>query len=68
VKWIDEVLQVALRTCRRRFAGRFRASRSNDKPRARRVAKRASKQVRGTELEIKRMATNVAIRSALLLL
>ena len=46
VKWIDEVLQIALRHMPLPMAGASDASRSNDKPRARRVAKRASKQVR----------------------
>jgi ATP-dependent Lon protease len=46
VKWIDEVLQVALRHMPAPIAAASDASRSNDKPRARRVAKRASKQVR----------------------
>jgi ATP-dependent Lon protease len=46
VKWIDEVLQVALRHMPAPIAGASDASRSNDKPRPRRVAKRASKQVR----------------------
>ncbi len=46
VKWIDEVLQIALRHMPAPMAGASDASRSNDKPRARRVAKRASKQVR----------------------
>jgi ATP-dependent Lon protease len=46
VKWIDEVLQVALRHMPAPIAAASDASRPNDKPRARRVAKRASKQVR----------------------
>jgi ATP-dependent Lon protease len=46
VKWIDEVLQVALRHMPAPIDGVSDASRSNDKPRPRRVAKRASKQVR----------------------
>jgi ATP-dependent Lon protease len=46
VKWIDEVLQVALRHMPAPIAGASDASRGNDKPRPRRVAKRASKQVR----------------------
>jgi len=46
VKWIDEVLQVALRHMPAPIAAGSDASRANDKPRARRVAKRASKQVR----------------------
>ncbi len=46
VKWIDEVLQVALRHMPAPMAAASDASRGNDKPRARRVAKRASKQVR----------------------
>jgi ATP-dependent Lon protease len=46
VKWIDEVLQIALRHMPAPIAGVSDASRSNDKPRSRRVAKRASKQVR----------------------
>jgi ATP-dependent Lon protease len=46
VKWIDEVLQIALRHMPAPMAGASDASRSNDKPRARRVAKRANKQVR----------------------
>jgi ATP-dependent Lon protease len=46
VKWIDEVLQVALRHMPAPMDGVSDASRSNDKPRPRRVAKRASKQVR----------------------
>lgn len=46
VKWIDEVLQVALRHMPAPIAAAADASRGNDKPRPRRVAKRASKQVR----------------------
>ena len=46
VKWIDEVLQVALRHMPAPIAEAADSSRANDKPRARRVAKRASKQVR----------------------
>jgi ATP-dependent Lon protease len=46
VKWIDEVLQVALRHMPAPIAAASDASRANDKPRARRVAKRSSKQVR----------------------
>jgi ATP-dependent Lon protease len=46
VKWIDEVLQVALRHMPAPTAVASDASRGNDKPRARRVAKRATKQVR----------------------
>jgi len=46
VKWIDEVLQVALRHMPATIPAASDASRSNDKPRTRRVAKRASKQVR----------------------
>ena len=46
VKWIDEVLQVALRHMPAPIAAASDASRANDKPRARRVAKRATKQVR----------------------
>jgi ATP-dependent Lon protease len=46
VKWIDEVLQVALKDMPTPIATGSDSSRGNDKPRARRVAKRASKQVR----------------------
>jgi ATP-dependent Lon protease len=47
VKWIDEVLQVALKHMPAPIPVAAEASRANDKPqRARRVAKRASKQVR----------------------
>jgi ATP-dependent Lon protease len=46
VKWIDEVLQIALRHMPAPIAAAPDASRGNDKPRTRRVAKRASKQVR----------------------
>jgi ATP-dependent Lon protease len=46
VKWIDEVLQLALRHMPAPMTAASDASRANDKPRARRVAKRASKQVR----------------------
>ncbi len=46
VKWIDEVLQVALRHMPATIAAASDASRGNDKPPARRVAKRAAKQVR----------------------
>src|SRR4030095_5096010 len=43
VKWMDEVLQVALRHMPAPMAAASDASRGNDKPRPRRVAKRASK-------------------------
>jgi len=46
VKWIDEVLQVALKHMPARTTTVAEPSRGNDKPRPRRVAKRASKQVR----------------------
>jgi ATP-dependent Lon protease len=46
VKWIDEVLQVALKHMPAPMSAASEPSRGNDKPRARRVAKRASKQVR----------------------
>jgi ATP-dependent Lon protease len=46
VKWIDEVLQLALRHMPAPIAGASDTSRGNDKPRPRRVAKRATKQVR----------------------
>jgi ATP-dependent Lon protease len=46
VKWIDEVLQVALKHMPAPVAGASDAARASDKPRPRRVAKRANKQVR----------------------
>jgi ATP-dependent Lon protease len=46
VKWIDEVLQVALKHMPAPNSVAAEPSRGNDKPRGRRVAKRASKQVR----------------------
>jgi ATP-dependent Lon protease len=46
VKWIDEVLQVALKHMPAPVATAASPSRPNDKPRARRVAKRAPKAVR----------------------
>lgn len=46
VKWIDEVLQVALKHMPAPIASTSEPSRGNDKPRPRRVAKRANKQVR----------------------
>jgi ATP-dependent Lon protease len=46
VKWIDEVLQVALKHMPAPAATAASPSRPNDKPRARRVAKRAPKAVR----------------------
>src|SRR5690349_3122991 len=46
VKWIDEVLQVALKHMPAPIAAAAEPSRGNDKPRTRRVAKRANKQVR----------------------
>ncbi|MBM0105872.1 endopeptidase La [Steroidobacter sp. S1-65] len=46
VKWIDEVLQVALKHMPAPTPVAAEPSRGNDKPRARRVAKRANKQVR----------------------
>jgi ATP-dependent Lon protease len=46
VKWIDEVLQVALRQMPAPITAVPDASRPNDKARPRRVAKRAAKQVR----------------------
>jgi ATP-dependent Lon protease len=46
VKWIDEVLQVALKHMPVPLPGASDASRRDDKPRTRRVAKRANKQVR----------------------
>ena len=46
VKWIDEVLQVALKHMPAPSASTVEPSRGNDKPRPRRVAKRSSKQVR----------------------
>ncbi len=46
VKWIDEVLQVALKHMPAPSTAASEPSRGNDKPRQRRIAKRASKQVR----------------------
>ena len=46
VKWIDEVLQVALKHMPAPTTAVSEPSRGNDKPRPRRVAKRPSKQVR----------------------
>jgi ATP-dependent Lon protease len=46
VKWIDEVLQVALRQMPAPLTAAPEASRPNDKARPRRAAKRAAKQVR----------------------
>ena len=46
VKWIDEVLQVALKHMPAPITAAPEPSRGNDKPRPRRVAKRANKQVR----------------------
>jgi ATP-dependent Lon protease len=46
VKWIDEVLQIALKHMPASVATGATPSRPNDKPRARRVAKRAPKAVR----------------------
>jgi ATP-dependent Lon protease len=46
VKWIDEVLQVALKHMPAPMPAAAEPSRGNDKPRPRRVAKRANKQVR----------------------
>src|SRR5687767_15723920 len=46
VKWIDEVLQGALKHMPAAVAGATDSSRADDKPRPRRVAKRANKQVR----------------------
>ena len=46
VKWIDEVLQVALKHMPAPISAAPEPSRGNDKPRARRVAKRANKQPR----------------------
>jgi ATP-dependent Lon protease len=46
VKWIDEVLQVALKHMPAPVAAAAGPSRPNDKPRARRVGKRAPKAVR----------------------
>jgi ATP-dependent Lon protease len=46
VKWIDEVLQVALKHMPAPIAAAAETSRTTDKPRARRVAKRNNKQVR----------------------
>ena len=45
VKWIDEVLQVALKDMPAPAAAVSDASRGNDKPRGRRVGKRPTKQV-----------------------
>jgi ATP-dependent Lon protease len=44
VKWIDEVLQVALKEMPAPVTAASDASRSNDKPRARRVAKRPARE------------------------
>jgi ATP-dependent Lon protease len=46
VKWIDEVLQVALKHMPAPITSTAEPSRGNDKPRPRRVAKRSNKQVR----------------------
>lgn len=46
VKWIDEVLQIALKHMPAPMTAASEPSRANDKPRGRRVAKRANKQVR----------------------
>ncbi len=46
VKWIDEVLQVALKQMPAPVAAAGGASRPNDKPRSRRIAKRPPKAVR----------------------
>jgi hypothetical protein len=46
VKWIDEVLQIALKHMPAPVAAAGGASRPNDKPRARRIAKRSPKTVR----------------------
>jgi ATP-dependent Lon protease len=46
VKWIDEVLQVALKHMPAPITSAAEPSRGNDKPRPRRVAKRSNKQVR----------------------
>lgn len=46
VKWIDEVLQVALKHMPAPITAAPEPSRGNDKPRSRRVAKRSNKQVR----------------------
>ena len=46
VKWIDEVLQVALKHMPAPMTSNAEPSRGNDKPRPRRVAKRSNKQVR----------------------
>jgi ATP-dependent Lon protease len=46
VKWIDEVLQVALKHMPAPITAAPEPSRANDKPRGRRVAKRSNKQVR----------------------
>lgn len=46
VKWIDEVLQVALKHMPAPISAAPEPSRGNDKPRPRRVAKRSNKQVR----------------------
>jgi ATP-dependent Lon protease len=46
VKWIDEVLQVALKHMPAPTTAAPEPSRGNDKPRQRRIAKRANKQVR----------------------
>ncbi|MND01557.1 Lon protease [compost metagenome] len=46
VKWIDEVLQVALKHMPAPMTSSAEPSRGNDKPRPRRVAKRSNKQVR----------------------
>jgi ATP-dependent Lon protease len=46
VKWIDEVLQLALKHMPAPTTTVAEPSRGNDKPRPRRVAKRTSKQVR----------------------
>jgi ATP-dependent Lon protease len=46
VKWIDEVLQVALKHMPAPITSTPEPSRGNDKPRPRRVAKRSNKQVR----------------------
>jgi ATP-dependent Lon protease len=45
VKWIDEVLQVALKSMPAPIAAASDASRADDKARPRRVAKRSNKQV-----------------------
>ncbi len=46
VKWIDEVLQVALKGMPAPVGAATEPSRATDKPRGRRVAKRNNKQVR----------------------